>query len=51
MGMAFCQMEAILVSVCSDMNENCFSSCTNVIQLWVKHNVKLPQETKSQIGH
>lgn len=41
MGMAFCQMEAILVSVCSDMHGSCFSFCTNVNQLWVKYNVKL----------
>lgn len=34
-------MEVIPVSVCSDMNESCFSFCTNVTQLWVKHDVKL----------
>lgn len=44
-------MEAVVVSVCSEMNESCFSFCTNVNQLWVKYNVKLPRETKSQIGH
>lgn len=34
-------MEVIPLSACSDMDESCFSFCTNLTQLWVNPNVKL----------